>query len=90
MLREARETLATHPGDLRARLDILDKEIFMLPDSQVPENLHKEYADLRMRCTKLKASNGKSSLLASFRRSRIPTLEGIAQSILTSVMSLMG
>lgn len=81
MFREARDTLATHPGDLRVRLDILDKELFMLPETQVPEDLHQEYADLRRRCTKLKASNGEGPISATFRRSRIATLEGIAQII---------
>lgn len=81
MFRDARETLATHRGDIRARLEILDKELFMLPDAQVPENLLREYTDLKSRCTKLKPSSDEGSLTATFRRSQIATLEGIARSI---------
>jgi hypothetical protein len=75
------ETLAVHYGNIRQRLQAVDKEVFMLPVDQVPDVLRAAYDDLWARCTKLAPGSREGSIDATFRRSHFATLDRIVRDI---------
>lgn len=80
---EALHTLCCGKGDIRSRLFIIDREFFCLKPEEFPDigGLRSEFKLLSRSVRKLRPKGNEGSLNATISKSRLNTLENIAEKI---------
>lgn len=82
MFREAVAALCTGRGNIRERLTRLDRELFLLPVSNLPLEVKDIYGELVSLATSVKAKRDEGHLQATFSAVHNQKLENIAENIL--------
>lgn len=80
---EAAQTLCCAPGDIRARLRILDPEFLVLHGEDFPEasNIRVSFIELKKLLTRFDPKGDEGRVAATISRSKKPTLVQAAQKI---------